>query len=120
MVSNPAVIISFDEFKELSIRITLTSKFYREPAPGTFLYIYFAHKLLNFVIAVSDTVMPNEPLNKERCLEALAQVRRAKWFSARCFTINSCNIVIRVLRDLRTRRPAWEPLTDWVFLFKHF
>nr|XP_028569149.1 zinc finger RNA-binding protein-like isoform X1 [Podarcis muralis] len=54
-----------------------------------------------------------ETLNKEKCLESLAALRHAKWFQARANGLQSCVIIIRVLRDLCQRVPTWGALPDW-------
>ncbi|XP_063147047.1 zinc finger RNA-binding protein 2 [Candoia aspera] len=56
----------------------------------------------------------SEILNKDRCLESLAALRHAKWFQARANSLQSCVIIIRVLRDLCQRVPTWGALPDWV------
>jgi zinc finger RNA-binding protein len=56
---------------------------------------------------------PPDVLNRQKCLEALAALRHAKWFQARANGLQSCVIIIRVLRDLCQRVPAWFPLNDW-------
>ncbi|XP_061457919.1 zinc finger RNA-binding protein-like [Rhineura floridana] len=55
----------------------------------------------------------SEILNKEKCLESLAALRHAKWFQARANGLQSCVIIIRVLRDLCQRVPTWGALPDW-------
>nr|Q91550.2 RecName: Full=Interleukin enhancer-binding factor 3-A; AltName: Full=CCAAT box transcription factor subunit; AltName: Full=Double-stranded RNA-binding protein 4F.1; Short=DsRNA-binding protein 4F.1 [Xenopus laevis] len=61
-------------------------------------------------LTVSD---PPDVLDRHKCLAALASLRHAKWFQARANGLKSCVIVIRVLRDLCTRVPTWEPLRGW-------
>uniref|UniRef100_H3AX55 Zinc finger RNA-binding protein n=1 Tax=Latimeria chalumnae TaxID=7897 RepID=H3AX55_LATCH len=56
---------------------------------------------------------PPDVLNKQKCLESLASLRHAKWFQARANGLQSCVIVIRVLRDLCQRVPTWGALPDW-------
>ena len=53
---------------------------------------------------------PLNALNKEKCLEALASLRQAKWFQARAASRQSCVVIIRILRDLCSREPAWKPI----------
>jgi len=50
-------------------------------------------------------------LNRNACLNALASLRHTKWFESRA-TINSL-VVLRILKDLNKRIPAWSPLTGW-------
>nr|XP_061800079.1 spermatid perinuclear RNA-binding protein [Nerophis lumbriciformis] len=54
-----------------------------------------------------------EVLDRHRCLLALAALRHAKWFQARVNGLKSCVIVLRILRDMCNRQPAWEPLNGW-------
>uniref|UniRef100_A0A8C5M3B3 Interleukin enhancer binding factor 3 n=1 Tax=Leptobrachium leishanense TaxID=445787 RepID=A0A8C5M3B3_9ANUR len=61
-------------------------------------------------LSVSD---PPDVLDRLKCLAALASLRHAKWFQARANGLKSCVVVIRVLRDLCTRVPTWEPLRGW-------
>lgn len=52
-------------------------------------------------------------LNKDKCLEALAEVRHAKWFQACANVIPSCIIVIRIMREMKQRVREWQVLNDW-------
>lgn len=54
-----------------------------------------------------------EVLDRHRCLLALAALRHAKWFQARVNGLKSCVIVLRILRDMCSRHPTWEPLKGW-------
>ncbi|XP_078280218.1 zinc finger RNA-binding protein-like isoform X3 [Rhinoraja longicauda] len=56
---------------------------------------------------------PSDILNKQKCLESLAALRHAKWFQARANGLQSCVIIIRILRDLCQRVPTWGALPDW-------
>ncbi|XP_034053966.1 LOW QUALITY PROTEIN: zinc finger RNA-binding protein [Gymnodraco acuticeps] len=56
---------------------------------------------------------PTDLLNKRKCLENLASLRHAKWFQARANGLQSCVIIIRVLRDLCQRVPTWEKMPGW-------
>ncbi|KAI7790948.1 putative zinc finger RNA-binding protein 2 [Triplophysa rosa] len=56
---------------------------------------------------------PPDVLNRMKCLEYLASLRHAKWFQARANGLQSCVIVIRVLRDLCQRVPTWSKMPDW-------
>nr|XP_044990882.1 zinc finger RNA-binding protein 2 isoform X2 [Jaculus jaculus] len=58
-------------------------------------------------------VDPVDVLSREKCLEALAALRHAKWFQARASGLQPCVIVIRVLQDLRRRLPPWGALPTW-------
>ncbi|MEQ2193900.1 hypothetical protein XENOCAPTIV_017344, partial [Xenoophorus captivus] len=56
---------------------------------------------------------PPDVLNKKKCLDYLAALRHAKWFQARANGLQSCVIIIRVLRDLCQRVPTWGRLPGW-------
>ncbi|KAK7136599.1 hypothetical protein R3I93_016822 [Phoxinus phoxinus] len=56
---------------------------------------------------------PPDVLNRIKCLEYLAALRHAKWFQARANGLQSCVIIIRVLRDLCQRVPSWGKMPDW-------
>ncbi|KAL5481951.1 hypothetical protein EMCRGX_G022227 [Ephydatia muelleri] len=53
-------------------------------------------------------------LDRSCCLNALAALRHAKWFQAMADGLPSCVIVLRVLRDICNRVPAWAVLNGWV------
>ncbi|XP_026883954.1 interleukin enhancer-binding factor 3a isoform X2 [Electrophorus electricus] len=57
---------------------------------------------------------PAEALDRLKCLASLASLRHTKWFQAKANGLQSCVIVIRILRDLCSRVPAWSPLKGWV------
>uniref|UniRef100_A0A3Q2YUF1 Zinc finger RNA binding protein 2 n=1 Tax=Hippocampus comes TaxID=109280 RepID=A0A3Q2YUF1_HIPCM len=64
----------------------------------------------------AETDKQNDPpdlLNKKTCLEHLAALRHAKWFQARANGLQSCVIIIRVLRDLSQRVPIWGKVPSW-------
>ncbi len=52
----------------------------------------------------------NNVLDRDKCIEFLAHVRHAKWFTARAASLQSCVMVLRVLRDLVSWSPSWQPL----------
>uniref|UniRef100_A0A1B6J255 DZF domain-containing protein n=1 Tax=Homalodisca liturata TaxID=320908 RepID=A0A1B6J255_9HEMI len=56
---------------------------------------------------------PPDVLSKQKCLDALAALRHAKWFQARATGLQSCVMIIRILRDLCRRNPTWAPLNPW-------
>ncbi|XP_026866469.2 zinc finger RNA-binding protein isoform X2 [Electrophorus electricus] len=56
---------------------------------------------------------PPDVLNRTKCLEYLAALRHAKWFQARANGLQSCVIIMRVLRDLCQRVPTWAKMSDW-------
>ncbi|CAG9535610.1 unnamed protein product [Cercopithifilaria johnstoni] len=57
---------------------------------------------------------PKDPLPKVPCLEALAELRHAKWFQVRCSNLQSAAITLRILRDVRQRVQTWQPLKAWM------
>ncbi|XP_014872213.1 zinc finger RNA-binding protein, partial [Poecilia latipinna] len=57
---------------------------------------------------------PADVLDRQKCLDALAALRHAKWFQARANGLQSCVIIIRILRDLCQRVPTWSPFPGWV------
>uniref|UniRef100_A0A8C0XM04 Spermatid perinuclear RNA-binding protein n=1 Tax=Castor canadensis TaxID=51338 RepID=A0A8C0XM04_CASCN len=61
-------------------------------------------------VAMKD---PPDLLDRQKCLNALASLRHAKWFQARANGLKSCVIVLRILRDLCNRVPTWAPLKGW-------
>nr|XP_002131661.1 uncharacterized protein LOC100181347 isoform X1 [Ciona intestinalis] len=63
----------------------------------------------------AEEVIKDAPgtLNKDKCLQSLAQLRHAKWFQACANVIPSCVVVIRILRDLKRRDQCWAVLSDW-------
>ncbi|KAJ7405979.1 Spermatid perinuclear RNA-binding protein [Willisornis vidua] len=70
---------------------------------------------LNPVEKLDNVAMKDPPdlLDRQKCLEALASLRHAKWFQARANGLKSCVIVLRILRDLCNRVPTWAPLKGW-------
>ncbi|XP_031553484.1 zinc finger RNA-binding protein-like [Actinia tenebrosa] len=63
----------------------------------------------------TEPVNDDEPdvLDRQKCLDALAALRHAKWFQAKANSLQSCVIIIRVMRDMCQRVPAFSPVTDW-------
>uniref|UniRef100_A0A4W4F996 DZF domain-containing protein n=1 Tax=Electrophorus electricus TaxID=8005 RepID=A0A4W4F996_ELEEL len=89
------VIISSKEPK-MQVTVSLTSPVMREePALGM------------------EEKDPPDVLNRTKCLEYLAALRHAKWFQARANGLQSCVIIMRVLRDLCQRVPTWAKMSDW-------
>nr|CAD7400035.1 unnamed protein product [Timema poppensis] len=82
----------------------------------------FSPSSSNFLTPLLDSVSvsqaqvnkdPPDVLDKQKCLDALAALRHAKWFQARATGLPSCVMVIRILRDLCQRVPTWAPLHSW-------
>ncbi|XP_051568186.1 interleukin enhancer-binding factor 3-like isoform X2 [Myxocyprinus asiaticus] len=57
---------------------------------------------------------PQDALDRQKCLAALASLRQAKWFQAKVSRLESCVLVIRILRDLCNRVSTWAPLKGWI------
>ncbi|XP_052794013.1 zinc finger RNA-binding protein-like isoform X2 [Mya arenaria] len=96
-VEEAAIIVTNNMEPHVSCTITLTSPIMRETAE-----------------AEASTVKdPPDVLDRQKCLDALAALRHAKWFQARANGLQSCVIVIRILRDLCQRVPTWTPLNEW-------
>ncbi|KAL8606643.1 hypothetical protein ACOMHN_025742 [Nucella lapillus] len=98
-VEEAAIIITGEKDPKCSCTITLTSPVMREvnlPEGET--------------VSVKD---PPDVLDRQKCLAALAALRQAKWFQARATGLQSCVIVIRILRDLCQRVPTWSHLNEW-------
>ncbi|KAM9311384.1 interleukin enhancer-binding factor 3 isoform 2-T2 [Gastrophryne carolinensis] len=100
-IREASIIIKNTKEPQLTLAIRLTSTLVREEV----------EKLsAGETLSISD---PPDVLDRHKCLAALASLRHAKWFQARANGLKSCVIVIRVLRDLCTRVPTWEPLRGW-------
>ncbi|XP_016983936.1 zinc finger RNA-binding protein [Drosophila rhopaloa] len=93
-----AALIVLDE--AVSVKITLTSPLLRDTNPGE-------------VSTSEDNESDVEFLAREPCLRALADLRHAKWFQARATGLQSCVMVIRILRDLCQRVASWQALPQW-------
>eukprot|EP00095_Tigriopus_kingsejongensis_P000452 maker-scaffold217_size252476-snap-gene-0.14 protein:Tk00452 transcript:maker-scaffold217_size252476-snap-gene-0.14-mRNA-1 annotation:"zinc finger rna-binding protein" len=77
------------------LTITLTSPLVREEA------------------AAENGTLEDVSLNQEICLEALAELRRAKWFQARAAQLHSSVILIRVLRHLFKSSKAFKAMNQF-------
>ncbi|XP_047028917.1 zinc finger RNA-binding protein isoform X1 [Helicoverpa armigera] len=80
----------------VSVLVSLTSAVMREPQDG------------GDIKRDDKDVLP-----RQKCLDALAALRHAKWFQARAATLQSCVIIIRIMRDLCRRIPNWTPLNPY-------
>ncbi|XP_035825593.1 zinc finger RNA-binding protein [Aplysia californica] len=98
-VEEAAIIVSSDTEPATSCTVTLTSPIMRE-----------ANLPDGETVSVKD---PPDVLDRQKCLDALAALRHAKWFQARANGLPSCVIIIRILRDLCQRVPTWAPLNEW-------
>ncbi|CAK1541976.1 unnamed protein product [Leptosia nina] len=80
----------------VNVLVSLTSAVMREPAEG------------------GDAKRDDKDvLPRQKCLDALAALRHAKWFQARAASLQSCVIIIRIMRDLCRRIPNWTPLNPY-------
>uniref|UniRef100_A0A8C6WQS3 Zinc finger RNA-binding protein n=1 Tax=Neogobius melanostomus TaxID=47308 RepID=A0A8C6WQS3_9GOBI len=100
-VPEAAIVLSSCADPKMNVNITLTSPVMREDGP-----------------AEGDITsgMMNDPvdvLDRQICLDALAALRHAKWFQARANGLQSCVIIIRILRDLCQRVPTWSAFPGW-------
>ncbi|XP_053552967.1 spermatid perinuclear RNA-binding protein-like, partial [Bombina bombina] len=96
-----SLIIQNSKEPKLTLKVILTSPLFREEEDN-----------LGGVenVAMKD---PPELLDRQKCLNALASLRHAKWFQARANGLKSCVIVLRILRDLCNRVPTWAQLKGW-------
>ncbi|EDV40737.1 uncharacterized protein Dana_GF10657, isoform D [Drosophila ananassae] len=94
--TDDAAVIVLDE--AVSVKITLTSPLLRDA---------------NSDGSVKEEGDDAEFLPREPCLRALADLRHAKWFQARATGLQSCVMVIRILRDLCQRVASWQSLPQW-------
>ncbi|XP_015273930.1 PREDICTED: spermatid perinuclear RNA-binding protein isoform X2 [Gekko japonicus] len=98
-VDEAAIIIHSTKELPLTLKVTLTSPLIRDEAEKN-----------GDSVAMKD---PPDLLDRQKCLDALASLRHAKWFQARANGLKSCVIVLRILRDLCNRVPTWAPLKGW-------
>ncbi|XP_014798316.1 PREDICTED: spermatid perinuclear RNA-binding protein isoform X6 [Calidris pugnax] len=100
-VNEAAIIIRNTKEPKLTLKVILTSPLIRDEAEKK--------------EGVDNVAMKDPPdlLDRQKCLEALASLRHAKWFQARANGLKSCVIVLRILRDLCNRVPTWAPLKGW-------
>ncbi|XP_048678697.1 spermatid perinuclear RNA-binding protein isoform X3 [Caretta caretta] len=100
-VNEAAIIIRHTKEPTLTLKVILTSPLIREETEKK--------------DGVDNVAMKDPPdlLDRQKCLEALASLRHAKWFQARANGLKSCVIVLRILRDLCNRVPTWAPLKGW-------
>ncbi|XP_067666899.1 zinc finger RNA-binding protein-like isoform X3 [Haliotis asinina] len=99
-VEEAAIIVSNTKEPPTTCTVTLTSPVMRESTATEG----------GETLSVKD---PPDVLDRHKCLDALAALRHAKWFQARANGLQSCVVVIRILRDLCQRVPTWTPLSEW-------
>uniref|UniRef100_A0AAQ4QS92 Zinc finger RNA-binding protein n=1 Tax=Gasterosteus aculeatus aculeatus TaxID=481459 RepID=A0AAQ4QS92_GASAC len=103
------IVIFSSKEPKMQVTISLTSPLMRED-PATEKDKQAGGKTAEKGVAEKD---PTDLLNKRKCLEYLAALRHAKWFQARANGLQSCVIIIRVLRDLCQRVPTWGKMPCW-------
>nr|XP_033815822.1 spermatid perinuclear RNA-binding protein isoform X6 [Geotrypetes seraphini] len=99
-IDEACLIIHNTKEPKLTLKVILTSPLIREET----------EKKDGENVAMKD---PPDLLDRQKCLNALASLRHAKWFQARANGLKSCVIVLRILRDLCNRVPAWTSLKGW-------
>ncbi|XP_020289304.1 zinc finger RNA-binding protein isoform X2 [Pseudomyrmex gracilis] len=104
----------------VTVSVTLTSPLMRETPKSTVAADNAGQQQqeaaqLQTTPAAPTVTKPDPPdvLPKAKCLDALAALRHAKWFQARATSLQSCVMVIRIMRDLCNRVPTWGPLNPW-------
>ncbi|XP_021179906.2 zinc finger RNA-binding protein isoform X2 [Fundulus heteroclitus] len=103
------IVICSSQEPKMQVTISLTSPLMREDTAAE------KDKQAEGKAAEKDVSEKDPPdvLNKKKCLDYLAALRHAKWFQARANGLQSCVIIIRVLRDLCQRVPTWGRLPSW-------
>uniref|UniRef100_A0AAR2LD15 Zinc finger RNA-binding protein n=1 Tax=Pygocentrus nattereri TaxID=42514 RepID=A0AAR2LD15_PYGNA len=100
-VQEAAIILTSCAEPKMQVTITLTSPVIREENPR------------DGDVTSGMVKDPADVLDRQKCLDALAALRHAKWFQARANGLQSCVIVIRILRDLCQRVPTWSAFPSW-------
>ncbi|KAM3911927.1 spermatid perinuclear RNA-binding protein isoform 2-T5 [Leptodactylus fuscus] len=99
-LEDSSLIIHNAKEPKLTLKVILTSPLFREEE----------ERAGGENVAMKD---PPDLLDRQKCLNALASLRHAKWFQARANGLKSCVIVLRILRDLCNRVPTWARLKGW-------
>ncbi|KAM9393116.1 zinc finger RNA-binding protein [Pholidichthys leucotaenia] len=100
-VQEAAIILTSCSEPKMQVTITLTSPVIRE------------ENMRDGDVTSSMVKDPADVLDRQKCLDALAALRHAKWFQARANGLQSCVIIIRILRDLCQRVPTWSAFPGW-------
>uniref|UniRef100_A0A4W4HJ28 Zinc finger RNA-binding protein n=1 Tax=Electrophorus electricus TaxID=8005 RepID=A0A4W4HJ28_ELEEL len=100
-VQEAAIILTSSTEPKMQVTITLTSPVIRE------------ENTRDGDVTSGMVKDPADVLDRQKCLDALAALRHAKWFQARANGLQSCVIVIRILRDLCQRVPTWSAFPSW-------
>ncbi|XP_029399985.1 zinc finger RNA-binding protein isoform X3 [Mus pahari] len=99
--SEAAIILNSCVEPKMQVTITLTSPIIRE------------ENMREGDVTSGMVKDPPDVLDRQKCLDALAALRHAKWFQARANGLQSCVIIIRILRDLCQRVPTWSDFPSW-------
>ncbi|XP_053557150.1 zinc finger RNA-binding protein isoform X1 [Bombina bombina] len=100
-IPDSAIILNSCVEPKMQVTITLTSPVIRE------------ENLKDGDVTSGMVKDPPDVLDRQKCLDALAALRHAKWFQARANGLQSCVIIIRILRDLCQRVPTWSDFPSW-------
>ncbi|XP_073537530.1 zinc finger RNA-binding protein isoform X3 [Phyllobates terribilis] len=100
-VPESAIILNSCAEPKMQVTITLTSPVIREES------------MRDGDVTSVMVKDPPDVLDRQKCLDALAALRHAKWFQARANGLQSCVIIIRILRDLCQRVPTWSDFPSW-------
>nr|XP_023421036.1 zinc finger RNA-binding protein [Cavia porcellus] len=100
-LSDAAIILNSCVEPKMQVTITLTSPIIRE------------ENMREGDVTSGMVKDPPDVLDRQKCLDALAALRHAKWFQARANGLQSCVIIIRILRDLCQRVPTWSDFPSW-------
>ncbi|XP_061873583.1 zinc finger RNA-binding protein isoform X4 [Colius striatus] len=100
-VPEAAIILNSCVEPKMQVTITLTSPVIRE------------ENMREGDVTSGMVKDPPDVLDRQKCLDALAALRHAKWFQARANGLQSCVIIIRILRDLCQRVPTWSDFPSW-------
>ncbi|NXU38714.1 ZFR protein, partial [Drymodes brunneopygia] len=100
-VPEAAIILNSCVEPKMQVTITLTSPVIRE------------ENMRDGDVTSGMVKDPLDVLDRQKCLDALAALRHAKWFQARANGLQSCVVIIRILRDLCQRVPTWSDFPSW-------
>ncbi|XP_066568139.1 zinc finger RNA-binding protein isoform X2 [Amia ocellicauda] len=100
-IQEAAIILNSSAEPKMQVTITLTSPIIRE------------ENTRDGDVTSGMVKDPADVLDRQKCLDALAALRHAKWFQARANGLQSCVIIIRILRDLCQRVPTWSAFPSW-------
>ncbi|KAM9329378.1 zinc finger RNA-binding protein [Gastrophryne carolinensis] len=100
-IPEAAIILNSCVEPKIQVTITLTSPVMRE------------ENLRDGDVTSGMVKDPPDVLDRQKCLDALAALRHAKWFQARANGLQSCVIIIRILHDLCQRVPTWSDFPSW-------